>query len=210
MAQGICCKDGTVVKLTLSNNLNNASVKNNVAARLCHFYGFKHVFCFSPYTQYIGNLELVVQWYNTVKQTVLEAEYPLIENELRTIDDQLLEAEETFTWQKENYWEYTERMKLLVHDLEQRLQQSKDNIKVIQKIMNSWMEHPLFSRKDNKKEALLNMEDREDTLAKKFVTFQEDDFRIHKLIEVIPEQNNMLISCFDFATHAYQLCLNRV
>ncbi|KAJ6666585.1 hypothetical protein lerEdw1_020308 [Lerista edwardsae] len=127
--------------------------------------------------------ETFAKWYNTVKQTVLEAEYPLIEKELRTIDDQLLEAEETFTWQKENYWEYTERMKALVHDLEQRLQKSKDNIKVIQKIMKSWMDHPLFSRKDNKREALLNTEDREDTLTKKFMTFREDDFRIHKLIE---------------------------
>ncbi|XP_066487525.1 dynein axonemal heavy chain 11 [Tiliqua scincoides] len=135
------------------------------------------------FAKYVGNLELVVQWYNTVNQTVLEAEYPLIEEELKTIDDQLLEAEETFTWQKENYWEYTEHMKAQVHDLEQRLQRSKDNIKVIQKIMKSWMEHPLFSRKDNRREALLNTEDKEDTLTKKFMAFREDNFRIHKLVE---------------------------
>lgn len=153
----------------------------------CRDIKLLYICMFIPlYKQYVGNLELVVQWYNTVKQTVLEAEYPLIENELRTIDDQLMEAEETFTWQKENYWEYTEYMKAQVHDLEQRLQRSKDNVKVIQKIMKSWIELPLFSRKDNRREALLNTEDKENMLTKKFMAFQEDNFRIHKLVEVIP------------------------
>ncbi|XP_062979874.1 dynein axonemal heavy chain 11 [Elgaria multicarinata webbii] len=135
------------------------------------------------FAKYIGNLELVVQWYNKVKQTVLEVEYPLIEKELRTADDQLKEAEEVFTWQEENCWEYIEFVKAKVHDLEQRLQKSKDNVKIIQQILKCWMEQPLFSRKDNKKEALLNLEDKDDRLAKKFMSFQEDGYRIHRLVE---------------------------
>uniref|UniRef100_A0A670JQ67 Dynein axonemal heavy chain 11 n=1 Tax=Podarcis muralis TaxID=64176 RepID=A0A670JQ67_PODMU len=140
------------------------------------------------FAKYIGNLELVVQWYNKVKQTVLEVEYPLIESELRNIDDQLMEAEEIFTWQEENCWEYIEFVKAMVHDLEQRLQRSKDNIKAIQEIMKHWMEHPLFSRKDNRKDALLNLEDKEDRLTKRFMLFQEDGCKIHRLTE----ENSML------------------
>nr|XP_056713421.1 dynein axonemal heavy chain 11 [Euleptes europaea] len=135
------------------------------------------------FDKHIGVLELVVQWYNKVKQTVLEVEYPLIETELKAVDDLLMEAEETFTWQEENCWEYTEHVKATVYDLEQRLQKSKDNIKAVQQIMKGWMEQPLFCRKDNKKEALLNLEDKEDRLSKKFMALQKDGCKIHTLTQ---------------------------
>ncbi|XP_039198067.1 dynein heavy chain 11, axonemal isoform X1 [Crotalus tigris] len=135
------------------------------------------------FAKYTGNLELVVQWYNKIKQTVLEVEYSLIEKELIAADNQLKEAEEKLTWQKENCWEYIEFIKAKVHDLEQRLQKSKDNINTIQQIMKSWMEQPFFSRKDNKKEALLNLDDKENKVAKKFMSYQEDGCKMHKLVE---------------------------
>ncbi|XP_054847065.1 dynein axonemal heavy chain 11 [Eublepharis macularius] len=141
------------------------------------------------FDKHIGNLELVVQWYNKVKQTVLEVEYPLIETELRTVDDLLMEAEEIFTWQEENCWEYIAYVKVTVYDLEQRLQRSKDNIKGIQQIMKGWVEQTLFCRKDNKKEALLNLEDKEDRLSKKFMSLQEDGCKIHTLTQ----ENLMLL-----------------
>ncbi|XP_039379207.1 dynein heavy chain 11, axonemal isoform X1 [Mauremys reevesii] len=135
------------------------------------------------FAKYIGNLELIVQWYNKLKQTVLEVEYPLIETELRAIDGQLREAEEVFTWQKENCWKYIEQVKATVYGLEQRVQQSKENIKTIQQIMNAWAEHTLFSRKDDRKDALLSLEDKEDRLAKKYKLLKEDGYKIHQLAE---------------------------
>uniref|UniRef100_A0A8C0IKH9 Dynein axonemal heavy chain 11 n=1 Tax=Chelonoidis abingdonii TaxID=106734 RepID=A0A8C0IKH9_CHEAB len=132
---------------------------------------------------YIGNLELIVQWYNKLKQTVLEVEYPLIETELGAIDGQLRETEEVFTWQKENCWKYIEQVKARVYDLEQRVQQSKENIKTIQQIMNAWADHTLFSRKDDRKDALLSLEDKEDRLAKKYKLLKEDGYKIHQLVE---------------------------
>lgn len=112
-------------------------------------------------------------------------EYPLIEKELNTADDALMVAEVALTWQEDNCWEYIEFLKAKVHDLEQRLQRSKDNIKVIQQIMKDWMEHTLFSRKDNRKEALLNLEEKEDRLSKKIASFKEDGYKIHSLIKVM-------------------------
>lgn len=145
-----------------------------------------NILCFFfLYKQHREVLELIVQWYNKIKQTVLEVEYPLIETELRTVDDLLMEAEETFTWQEENCWEYIEYVKATVYDLEERLQRSKDNIKAIQQIMKGWMEQLIFNRKDNKKEAFLNLEDKEDRLSKKFLSLQEDGCKIHTLAQVI-------------------------
>jgi len=48
--------------------------------------------------KYVINLELAVHFYNKIRQTVLEVEYPLIENQLRDIDDKLVLAETSLTW----------------------------------------------------------------------------------------------------------------
>ncbi|MGH0148390.1 UNVERIFIED_CONTAM: hypothetical protein FKN15_039512 [Acipenser sinensis] len=133
--------------------------------------------------KYIGNLELLVKWYNKVKQTVLEVEYPLIRAELRAIDEQLRAAEETLTWREQSCWEYVINMKDTVHDLERRVQRAKDNMETIQVMMSSWSEHALFSRKENKTDTLLSLEDKNDRVAKRYKVIQESGERIHKLIE---------------------------
>ncbi|XP_041102237.1 dynein heavy chain 11, axonemal-like [Polyodon spathula] len=133
--------------------------------------------------KYIGNLELLVKWYNKVKQTVLEVEYPLIRAELRAIDEQLWAAEETLTWREQSCWEYVINMKDTVHDLERRVQRAKDNMETIQVMMSSWSEHALFSRKENKTDTLLSLEDKNDRVAKRYKLIQEGGEHIHKLIE---------------------------
>jgi len=47
-------------------------------------------------------------------------------------------------------WEYIQSVRDEVHDLEQRVQQAKDNVTKINKIMEGWV-LPLFERKENKK-----------------------------------------------------------
>lgn len=53
------------------------------------------------YRQLVANLELVANWYNKVMKTLLEVEFPLVEEELQTIDLQLKAAEETLNWKTE-------------------------------------------------------------------------------------------------------------
>lgn len=48
--------------------------------------------------QYIANLELMTGWYNKVMGTVLEVEFPLIQNQLKNIDIKLMDAENTINW----------------------------------------------------------------------------------------------------------------
>ena len=48
--------------------------------------------------KYVINLNLSVHFYNRIRQTVLEVEYPLIEKQLIDIDSKLLQAENSLTW----------------------------------------------------------------------------------------------------------------
>ncbi|KAM9308794.1 LOW QUALITY PROTEIN: dynein axonemal heavy chain 11 [Gastrophryne carolinensis] len=133
--------------------------------------------------KYIGSLELIVQWYNKVKQTVLEVEYPLIKDDLAAIDEQLKDAEEHYTWNQEDCWDYIVQVKSVVCDLERRVQKSKDNIMTMQQIMNAWAEQTLFLRKDNKKDALINLEDKNERVGKKYRSLLEDGYKLRNLAE---------------------------
>ena len=50
------------------------------------------------FLKYVHNLTLVQDLYNKVRETILDVEYPLIEQELRGIDDRLNQAMNSINW----------------------------------------------------------------------------------------------------------------
>jgi len=44
------------------------------------------------FRRFRANLDLTVAWYNKVRQTVLEVEFPLVEQQLADIDKQLMQG----------------------------------------------------------------------------------------------------------------------
>ncbi|KAF5902959.1 dynein heavy chain 9, axonemal, partial [Clarias magur] len=132
--------------------------------------------------QYIANLELMTGWYNKVMGTVLEVEFPLIQNQLKNIDIKLKDAEDTINWTTKGIWEYIQDVREAVHDLEKRLQRTKDNVEETQSIMKNWT-HPIFERKDGKKDALLNLEDNQEYLEKTYGQIRTSGAKIHYLLK---------------------------
>uniref|UniRef100_A0A674EYS7 Dynein axonemal heavy chain 17 n=1 Tax=Salmo trutta TaxID=8032 RepID=A0A674EYS7_SALTR len=49
------------------------------------------------FRKYVGNLDLIVSWYNQILATVLPVEFPLLEEELKGIDEKLALAESTLS-----------------------------------------------------------------------------------------------------------------
>ena len=45
-----------------------------------------------------------------------------------------------------------------MHDLERRVQAAKDNVEAIGQLMTKWCDAPLYERKGEKKDGLLNIE----------------------------------------------------
>ena len=56
------------------------------------------------FRKFLANLDVTVQWYNKVRKTVLEVEFPLVEGQLDEIDVQLKQAEESLNWENEGRW----------------------------------------------------------------------------------------------------------
>ncbi|XP_032944295.1 dynein axonemal heavy chain 11 isoform X2 [Rhinolophus ferrumequinum] len=132
--------------------------------------------------KYIGNLELLVQGYNKLKQALLEVEYPLIEDELRAMDEQLQAAVSSLTWQ-DDCWGYIETVKMATSELERRVERTQNNVRVIQQTMRAWAECTLLPRREHRRETTFSLEDKGDLFTKKYKLIQEDGRKIHNLVE---------------------------
>ncbi|XP_076453714.1 LOW QUALITY PROTEIN: dynein beta chain, ciliary-like [Babylonia areolata] len=135
------------------------------------------------FRKYVANLDLTVHWYNKVRNTILEVEFPLIENQLDEIDVQLKQAEDSLNWENQGVWEYIEKTRDQVHDLEVRVQKAKDNVEEIQKIMTTWSKQPLFERKEDKHDTLLNLDDREERINRRYADVRTCGDKIHELLK---------------------------
>ncbi|XP_033732158.1 dynein beta chain, ciliary-like [Pecten maximus] len=133
--------------------------------------------------KFVTNLDLTVHLYNKVRKTILEVEFPLIESQLQDIDQELQQAEKTMNWNGEGVWEYIEKTRDHVIDLESRVQKAKDNVEEIKKLMNTWSKLPLFERKEDKHETLLNLEDRKDRINKRYTEIKNIGNKIHELLK---------------------------
>lgn len=80
-------------------------------------------------------------------------------------------------------WEYIQDVREAVHDLEKRLQRTKDNVEEIKSIMKNWA-HPIFERKDGKKDTLLNLEDKQERLEKTYSQIRTSGAKLHYLLKV--------------------------
>ncbi|XP_042345657.1 dynein axonemal heavy chain 11 [Plectropomus leopardus] len=156
-------------------------------------------------TKYVSSLQLLVQWYNKLKQTVLEVELPLIRAELKSIDMQLTRAERDLTWQDPDCWSFISTTKDLVHDLVCRVSRAKENCEAIQSMMKGWSKQAMFCRKDNKKGSLIQLEDRSDRVNRKYSCMRKDGESIHKLV-----QENLVLFHADPASVAWQSYLEYV
>ncbi|XP_015211854.2 dynein axonemal heavy chain 17 [Lepisosteus oculatus] len=131
----------------------------------------------------VGNLDLIVSWYNKIRSTVLAVEVPLIKSELKAIDEKLEKGESTLHWNSEGVWEYIQMMRDLLSDFETRIDKTKSNVEAILLIMEEWSVSPMFERKDNKKESLLDLDGRVNALNKKYAAIRESGEKIHALLE---------------------------
>lgn len=81
-------------------------------------------------------------------------------------------------------WEYIVKIRDKIHDLERRVQKSKDNVTTIQNIMTTWNTTPLYERREEKTSCYLNLDNRYDRCAKRYAEIDAAGERIHGLLQV--------------------------
>ncbi|KAB0366479.1 hypothetical protein FD754_010635 [Muntiacus muntjak] len=137
---------------------------------------------YETFRKFVGNLELIVGWYNEIKTTMKDVEFPLIKSELKAIDVKLLNAETTLFWNGEGVFEYIQEMREILHNLQNRIQKAKQNVEGISQAMKDWSANPMFERKDNKKEALLDLDGRVANLNKRYTAVKDAGLKIQAMV----------------------------
>ncbi|XP_040845777.1 dynein heavy chain 17, axonemal isoform X2 [Ochotona curzoniae] len=134
------------------------------------------------FRKFVGNLELIVGWYNEIKTTMMEVEFPLIKAELEAIDVKLLSAETTLFWNSTDVFQYIQEMREILCNLQNRIQKAKQNVEGISQVMKDWSSNPLFERKDGKKEALLDLDGRMADLNKRYTAVKEAGVKVQGML----------------------------
>ncbi|XP_040542548.1 dynein axonemal heavy chain 17 isoform X5 [Gallus gallus] len=132
---------------------------------------------------FVDNLDLMTGWYNKVKQTALPVELPLVAAELEAIDSRLGTAEQSLYWHHDGVMEYIQEMREVLYDLNTRMQKSKLNVENIGQLMEDCSATPLFERKDNKEAALLDLDGRASSVARRYAAIQETSGRIEAMVQ---------------------------
>ncbi|XP_075576162.1 dynein axonemal heavy chain 17 isoform X2 [Pelecanus crispus] len=135
------------------------------------------------FQKFVDNLDLIVGWYNEVKQRLLPVEFPLVAGELEAVDGQLASAEHTLFWHHEGVTEYIQEMREILCDLQTRVQKAKLNMENITQLMQECSAAPLFERKDNKEAALLDLDGKANTLTKRYAAIRDAGVKIQEMVE---------------------------
>ncbi|NXG62204.1 DYH17 protein, partial [Hemiprocne comata] len=135
------------------------------------------------FQNFVDNLDLIVGWYNKVKQKLLPVELPLVAEELEAVDSQLVSAENTLFWHHKGVTEYIQEMREILHDLQTRVQKAMLNVKNITQLLEECSAAPMFERKDKKETALLDLDRKANALGKRYAAIRDAGVKIHKMVE---------------------------
>ncbi|XP_072155544.1 dynein beta chain, ciliary isoform X1 [Bemisia tabaci] len=141
-------------------------------------------------------LNCTVDWYNDVRKHSRLVEYELVKEYVEEIDSLIMQGEKELTWNSENLSEYIDKLHNLVDKLQFRVKKAQRNIRIIREMVSQWAKQLFMERKDGKKDALLNIEEKADCCAKKYSQITQDGVEITRLLEenqelfVMKEESN--------------------
>ncbi|NXI41699.1 DYH17 protein, partial [Galbula dea] len=135
------------------------------------------------FQKFVGNLDLIVGWYNEVKQRLLPVEVPLMAEELEAVDKRLDTTDHIQLWQDEAVMDYLQEMREILCDLQNRVQKTKLNVENITQLMEECLAAPLFERKDNKEAPLLDLDRKASTITKRCAAIRDAGMKIQEIVE---------------------------
>ena len=164
---------------------------------------YKHFFVFNrPYPDIAGelherqdtfrsfcnSLDLTVSCYNRLKSGTAAVEFNLIKEELLEMDQELEKAENEFNWNSEGVWEYIEKLRITLMDLDSRVKKTQFNVDVISKLMQTWKNTPMFTRKETESKVnLLDIAGMGAVKKQRYAEFTEASNKIGALMQECKE-----------------------
>ncbi|XP_053327234.1 dynein axonemal heavy chain 11-like [Spea bombifrons] len=105
--------------------------------------------------KYTTNLDLITKWFNSLQKSILQEERDLILDQLKAIDEKLEPSLALLTWQVEDLERYIEEAKELVYNAHSRVSKAKQNVEMMQSLMDRLNGNSFVMRKNGKIPLLL-------------------------------------------------------
>lgn len=100
------------------------------------------------YRRQIGNLDLIVNMYNEMIETLHPVERPLVEKDIAAIDESIERGITELNWKSPQVVEFIAESMENVRAVYDTVKSMKDNMSAIKKIMNEYAQQPLIERKN--------------------------------------------------------------
>lgn len=152
------------------------------------------------FISYQISLEEACSAYNRIIRTAKEEERLLINNELKEIDNYLLEAEYKLTWKTKDINDYIENLKEKIVNLCLRLKKTKKNVIKIKSLLGIWKNVPLYRRCENGKNRLLLLDD----VHPRFLGRKKEIEQLKKKISELIDENAQLFKVTNTRSGAWR------
>ncbi|KAL4716849.1 hypothetical protein ACJJTC_012660 [Scirpophaga incertulas] len=143
------------------------------------------------YRQYRINLGITIDWYNQIRKNSQKVEFDLVEDEIRAIDQRIDIAQNKLNWNSQDLWTQLQELHILVGNLFERMSKIQGNLREMKTVLQLWSSHPLFERKEGKKDTLLSLDDRTDRKNVRYTNIRQSAERIQILLKENMELFNM-------------------
>jgi dynein heavy chain len=132
------------------------------------------------FRQQTGNLDLIVNIYNKMLETLLAEERPLLASKLEAIDKALLKGLKHLNWKSASITEFIDQTKKDVKEASSILLKIKQNVIDMKAILTQWTESVLMERKSGKTYTAEEFNQGNDALiAKRYKEIEGDGEKIH-------------------------------
>ncbi|VDD79742.1 unnamed protein product [Mesocestoides corti] len=125
-------------------------------------------------------LDLIVTWYTHLRTKVSNSEAALVAVELQEVEGALQKSATNLLWSDEGAWEHSETTRNTLSDIYRRVVKAQENLVAVLNLMSTWTRVPLYERRDNKVDALL---ERDGKFEKRCVEIREAGESIVSLLE---------------------------
>ena len=161
------------------------------------------------FRQQTGNLDLIVNIYNKMLETLLAEERPLLASKLEAIDKALLKGLKHLNWKSASITEFIDQTKKDVKEASSILLKIKQNVLDMKAILTKWTESVLMDRKSGKTYTVEEFNQGNDALiAKRYKDIEEDGEKIHGFLA--SSQSTLKASKGSVAWKVYQDFVNQL
>lgn len=98
------------------------------------------------YRTQTGNLQIIVDMYNNILQTLLKVEKPLLQDRIERMNNALMPGINELKWNSQNIDPFINSAMNIVKDVDQLVKKMKDNVNKMQDFMVQWQK-PLYERR---------------------------------------------------------------